>query len=83
MIIFQCTGTGSSDSCFVSSNSGYDATKPLCGTSTVGTIGVCGGCVKVSGSNGPGDGTTQGSCPTASTVCCSNGSCQANMAACP
>jgi len=69
----KCGGTGASDSCLAT---GGSATAPLCGTSSIGTFGVCGKCTKVAGTAGDGDWSTQGSCVESTKRCGSDGSCQ-------
>ena len=64
----------SSDTCIA--GTGNVATAPLCGSSTYGSLGVCGKCQKnTDGSGGDGDGSTKGTCQTSGHKCYSTGSC--------
>merc|ERR1712227_824267 len=57
----KCKGKDALDTCYNKDNKNYDSKRPLCGTDTFGTPGVCGGCRKDSVEDTPGDGKTPGS----------------------
>ena len=65
----------STDTCIA--GGGNVATAPLCGTSTYGSIGVCGKCqANADGSGGDGTGAAIGTCQTAGQKCCATGTCK-------
>merc|ERR1719400_2976701 len=71
----KCSGDGEEDSCYKSSNAGYDSTKPICGDGTCGTLGECVACSEFTDKLATGTGTKQGTCPKSTEKCCPNGSC--------
>ena len=82
--LLQCSGRlTAADTCAITTATDYAATEPLCGTD-----GTCGACQAMAdGTGGAGTGTgvidgTMGTCQTAATFCCTDGSCMVS-GSCP
>ena len=82
LINFKCDNSGTTtDSCSVTTATGYVGTTPICST----TDGSCAACVGDDGMAGTGTGATdgtRGTCPVTTDFCCTDGSCAAS-GACP
>ena len=73
----KCSGSGTADTCLTGSDASSSGnTTPFCGTTTQGTIGVCGPCEKDGG--GTGDAMSKGTCTDADAlnVCTASGECK-------
>ena len=81
--LLQCSGRlTAADTCAITTATDYAATEPLCGTD-----GTCGACQANADGTGAGTGTmgidgTMGTCLTALTFCCTDGSCMVS-GSCP